>query len=847
MYSKKQKKGGGGKAHHSIKHFLFISASLGFVVVGVFFIWMATITIPDFNALSNPERKITESTKIYDRTGEVLLYDIHENIKRTVVPFDEMSRFIKNTTVAIEDDRFYEHYGVRPIATLRAVLIQPLRGKGVQGGSTITQQVVKNSLLTNERKISRKLKEWILAIKLEQVLNKDEILALYLNEAPYGGNIYGIEEASRAFFGKSANDLDLAESAYIAALPKAPTYYSPYGNHIDKLEDRKNLVLKRMKELSYISDKEYIKALKEKVEFLPQDPYGIRAPHFVTWVKEYLVEKYGEKKVQEGGLKVITTLDYSLQQKAEEIVARFGKSNEEKFNAKNAGMVGIDPKTGQILVMVGSRNYFDKENEGNFNVTLGHRQPGSAFKPFVYATAFEKGYTPETVLFNLKTQFSTLCDSDGKPLYSEVDPKTCYTPKNYDHKYSGPITMRDALAQSVNVPAIKTLYLTGIKDSLDTAVKMGIKGLSDPNKYGLTLVLGGGEVSLLDLTSAYGVFANKGVRNPYVNILKIEDRDGKTLEEFTPKPRQVIQKMAALEISSILSDNKARSPAFGTRSPLYFEGRDVAVKTGTTNDYRDAWTIGYTPSFALGAWVGNNDNSSMEKKVAGFIVTPMWNTFMKEVLKKIPDEKFDKVPKETSFKLKPVLRGQWRGSMQYFLDSVSGKLATKYTPDELKQEKVLTQVHNILYWVNKKDPRGEVPVNPEKDPQFMLWEKPVQDWVKKQNIKEETEDNIIKEYDDVHTPELSPVVKILSPLQGQSFYKNEKITITTDKKSKYPVSRIDFFVNEVFIGSSKTYPFVFSFTPNQLSNIEEINKLKVVVYDSVLNKGESSVIFNITN
>ncbi len=605
---------------HKIKHFVVIFISLGFIITGLFFVWISTISIPDFNSLSSPEREITESTKIYDRTGEILLYDVHDNIKRTVVSFEKISRFIKNTTVAIEDDRFYEHYGVRPLATFRAIFIQPLRGKGVQGGSTITQQVIKNSLLTNERKISRKLKEWILAIKLERVLSKDAILTLYLNEAPYGGNIYGIEEASRSFFGKSASDLNLVESAYLASLPKAPTYYSPYGNNRDKLEERKNLVLKRMLDLNYISQKEYSDALDQKVEFLTQDPYGIRAPHFVIWVQEYLVKKYGEKAVREGGFKVITTLNYSLQQKAEEIVAQFGKINEEKFNAKNAGMIGIDPKTGQVLVMVGSRNYFDTKNEGNFNVTLGHRQPGSAFKPFVYATAFEKGYTPDTILFNLKTQFSTLCDSDGKPLSSEIDPEVCYTPKNYDHKYNGPITMRDALAQSVNIPAIKTLYLTGLKDSLNTAVKMGITSLTDVNKYGLTLVLGGGEVSLLDITSAYGVFANNGIRNKYVNILKIEDRNGNNLEEYVFNPQQVIPKKVASQISNILSDNKARTPAFGAYSPLYFPGRDVAVKTGTTNEYRDAWTIGYTPNFTLGAWVGNNNNSSMEKRLLGILL-----------------------------------------------------------------------------------------------------------------------------------------------------------------------------------------------------------------------------------
>ena len=431
-------------------------------------------------------------------------------------------------------------------------------------------------------------------------------------------------------------------------------------------------------------------------------------------------------------------------------------------------------------------------------------------------------------------------------MYSEVDPNDCYTPENYDHVFRGPVSLRNALAQSINVPAIKTLYLSGLKDSLETAKKMGMRGLGDSNTYGLTLVLGGGEVSLLDITSAYGVFANKGVRNPYANILKIEDTNGNVLEEFTANPEQVIPKNAALQISDILSDNIARAPAFGTRSPLYFEGRDVAAKTGTTNDYRDAWTLGYTTSFALGAWVGNNDNSSMEKKVAGFIVTPMWNAFMKEVLAITPDEKFESIPKETSFEIKPVLRGEWRGSVQYFLDRISGKLATKYTPEELKQEKVLTQVHNILYWVNKKDPREAFPANPEKNPQFALWEKPVQDWVKQQNIIEETENDLPKEYDDVHTPELFPVISILSPVSGQLVNSNEKITITINKKSKYPLSRVDFFVNETFIGSSKSSPFIFSFIPNELSNIKEINQLKIIGYDSVLNKGEAVTMFSVT-
>ncbi len=842
----KKKKSKKVKKTHFIKNVVLSFISFGFVVSGIFVLWAASIDMPDFESFNN-DRRIAQSTKIYDRTGEIILYDVHKDVKRTIVSFNEISKHIKNASIAIEDDEFYSHKGVKPMAILRAVFLQPLRGKGIQGGSTITQQVVKNTLLTRERKISRKLKEWVLSLKLEQKLTKEEILTLYLNEAPYGGNIYGIEEASNAFFGKSAKDVTLAESAYLASLPQAPTRYSPYGNNVDKLENRKNIVLRRMSELGFISEEEYKKATEEKVEFLPQDPFGIKAPHFITWIKEYLVKKYGEQVVQEGGLKITTTLDYNLQKKAESIVKRTAEINEDKFNARNAGMVGIDPKTGQILVMVGSRDYFDTENEGNFNITLAHRQPGSVFKPFVYATAFTKGYTPDTVVFDLKTQFQTTCDSEGKPLYSEVNPDDCYTPKNYDNIYRGPVTLRNALAQSINVPAIKTLYLAGLRDSLETAKKMGIKDLGNANQYGLTLVLGGGEVTLLDITSAYSVFANNGIKNPHVSILKIEDSEGNILEEYKPSPSRALEEDSAIAISDILSDNIARTPAFGTRSPLYFEGRDVAVKTGTTNDYRDAWTVGYTPSFALGAWVGNNDNSSMEKKVAGFIVTPMWNEFMKEVLLITPDEKFKKLNDTKNTELKPVFRGIWKGNNRYFIDKISGKLATKYTPDELKEERIITQIHNILYWVNKNDPMGDFPENPEKDYQFNLWEKPVRDWFEKQNIKEETGEIEIKEYDDVHKPELSPVITIISPVNNSEVNINKKTNILIKNTGKYPTSKIDFFINDIFIGSSKSSPYSFSFVPIEITSIKDLNELKVIVYDSVLNKSEKTIIFKTKN
>lgn len=830
-----------------LKTLALIFLSIGFFSAGIIAILMVTIRVPDFKTFE--ERKVAESSKVYDRTGEILLYSIQDNTKRTIVPLDQISRYVKNATIAIEDAEFYQHFGIKPTSIIRAIFANIATGSFGQGGSTITQQVVKNTLLTPEKTISRKIKEWVLAVKIEKIITKEKILELYLNEVPYGGNVYGIEEAALTFFGKHANELDLGESAYLVALPQAPTFYSPYGNHRDRLDERKNLVLSRMRELGFISEEEYQKARDQKISFLPQEPRGIKAPHFVTWVREYLAEKYGEEALTERGLRVITTLDYELQKKAEEVVAKYGKENEDKFKAKNAGMVGIDPRTGEVLVMVGSRDYFNRDREGNFNVTLAHRQPGSAFKPFVYATAFMKGYTPDTIVFDLKTQFQTTCDSEGRPLSSSTDPKECYMPQNYDDKFRGPITLRNALAQSINIPAIKTLYLAGIKNSLETARKMGIEGLAGQNQYGLTLVLGGGEVSLLDLTSAYGVFANGGIRNPYQGILRVEDSAGVVLEEFSPRGTEVIPKNIALQISDILSDNAARAPAFGERSYLYFPEKDVAVKTGTTNDYKDAWIVGYTPSFALGAWVGNNDNTPMEKKVAGFIVAPMWNAFMQEVLgvERYPAEPFEKPVTPNQDDLKPVFRGIWRGGESYTIDTVSKKLASAYTPEETKEEHVITGVHSILYWVDKENPLGPSPTHPESDSQFLLWEKPVRAWALAQGIIDEDRGNIPEEIDDVHAPDSSPVVTVTSPQDGAVFDVNSRITITPVVRGVFPVMRVDFFVNNILIGSLKQEPFSFSFAPSEIDGVRtEGNILKVVARDSVFNTGIGVVSFDVT-
>ncbi|MFZ2522857.1 MAG: transglycosylase domain-containing protein [Minisyncoccia bacterium] len=708
--------------------FIFLLSCI-LIFLGIVLIWLSTFKVPSLDTIE--ERKVSQSTKIYDSTGKILLYDVYQKAKRTIVSFDQISPFIKEATVSIEDKDFYTHNGFKPTSFLRAVIVNTLSAGYAQGGSTITQQVVKNSILIGDKKITRKLKEIVLALKLDKTLSKDEILSIYLNENPYGGSIYGVEEASMAFFATSSANVTLAQAAYLAALPQAPTYYSPYGQNKERLDNRKNLVLKEMLEDKKISAEEYTQAVNEKVVFVPKGDLGIKASHFVMFIKDYLEKKYGSDVLEQGGLKITTTLNYEFQEKAEMIAKKYAEINTKNFNGTNDAFVAIDPRNGAILTMVGSRDYFDTEIDGNFNVTLARRQPGSTFKPFVYAEAFVKGFTPETTLFDLPTQFSAKCAPDDTS--SE---NGCYAPVNYDDRFRGPMTLRDALAQSINIPSVKTLYLAGIKDSIDLAKNMGITSLGSPNDYGLTLVLGGGEVSLLDMTSAYGVFATEGMRVPYTGILKVEDRSGNILEEIKTKPYRVLDVEVSRKISSILSDNIARTPLYGSNSVLYFPGVDVAVKTGTTNNYKDAWIIGYTPNIVVGTWAGNNDNSPMAKKVSGLIVAPMWREFMDIVVKKIPNESFIPPQKDDSYTLKPVLRGKWQGGISNLISNNIGSGTS--TPDltyNSVQEILTGGVHSILFWLNKDDPMGSPPTDPNNDPQFTNWEYPIRIWAMNQGFQ----------------------------------------------------------------------------------------------------------------
>ncbi|MEK7628499.1 MAG: PBP1A family penicillin-binding protein [Patescibacteria group bacterium] len=747
---------------------------------GVIFLWLITLDIPSVDGFHT--RRVPESTKIYDRTGKILLYDVHGTIRRTRVSLENISRNTRNASIAIEDTEFYHHMGIKPTAILRALFTNIQDRRFSQGGSTITQQVVKNTLLSSEKTITRKIKEWILSLKIEQILTKDQILEIYLNETPYGGTVYGVEEASKFFFGKTAFEVSLAESAYIAALPQAPTYYSPLGNHRDELEKRKDLVLSRMYETGFITADEYEGAKKEVVEFVAHDDNSIKAPHFVFYVREYLEEKYGVEMVNEGGLSVITTLDNDLQQRAEEVVSRHALENEKKFNAENAAVVAIDPHTGQILALVGSRGYFDDAIDGKFNVALAKRQPGSAFKPFVYAAAFEKGYTPETVVWDVKTQFSLNCPEDV--LETNTD---CYAPENYDGVFRGPTTLRDALAQSINIPAVKTMYLVGVGPSLEAAQRMGITTLTERSSYyGLPLVLGGGEVTLLEMVSAYGVFANEGKMSPKTPIIKIENKEGDVLEEFIdPVPTDILPTNTALTVSDILSDNEARTRAFGSNSSLYFPGFDVAVKTGTTNDYRDAWIIGYTPDLVLGAWAGNNDNTPMEKKVAGFIIAPLWNEIMRFSLERASQKNFPPPENEDTSLLPPVLRGDW----------------TSVGP------------HSILYSINKENPRL-LAVNPQVDQQFSRWEFGVRNWI----LGSPLSGAFLGSTTPTTTPAIqyrtTPPTKLISfPVANMVIERGTPTTFKIENSFGDQMRKVSFFLGGVYLGASEGEPFSLSVVP----------------------------------
>jgi len=574
---------------------------------------------------------IPQSTQIFDRKGE-LLFTIYGQKNQTFVPLSAIPKYMQEATIAIEDKDFYQHGPIDLKGIARSIISITFRHQ-VQGGSTITQQLVKNSLLTPERTILRKIKEVLLAFATESLYSKSQILEMYLNQTPYGGTAWGAEAAARTYFGKHAKDLTLSQSSLLAALPEAPTTYSPFGSHPELAKKRQEEVLKSMYEEKYITKAELNKTLKEEVHYKNLSN-NIKAPHFVLYVKDLLVKKYGEKIVERGGLKVTTSLDLSIQDMTQASVSA-EVANLKYSRVTNGAALVTNPATGEILAMVGSHDYFDTAKDGNVNVTLALRQPGSSIKPINYAVGLLNGYTAATPFVDQKVCFP----SPGHPPYCPV---------NYDGKFHGVLQMRQALANSINIPAVKMLKLNGVPAMIATASAMGITSFNDVSRYGLSLTLGGGEITMLDMTTAFGVFANGGYKMPLHPILKVTDNKGKVLEEYKPPPSPIFGKKILPEgvsfiISDILSDNQARSMAFGTNSPLRIGNLPVAVKTGTTNDFRDNWTIGYTPSYVVAVWVGNNDNTPMSGLVSGITgAAPIWHDIMENLLDGKPAQPFQR-------------------------------------------------------------------------------------------------------------------------------------------------------------------------------------------------------------
>lgn len=854
--------------------------ALGFVSVFILLAWV-WFTLPD---VDDPTKiYAAQSSVIYDRNG-VVLYKIKGDEDRENVSFDKISKYAPLAAISIEDDQFYHHGGFDVAAILKAVCSEVGVCSQARGGSTITQQYVKNTFLTNERTYTRKLKELMLSMQVENRYTKDEILALYLNRIPYGSTIYGVEVASQKFFGKHASELTIAESAILASLPKSPTYYWPYGEHVyasinldeqtilDKdyrseadlvkasedyitkgllgktytfgegdqkreiyVKGRVAFVLDRMYQLKHITKKEMEDALKQAdaMAFEPLKNSLDKAPHFVTYVQQQLEEKYGPDKIQKGGLKITTTLDYEMQKEAEEAVAKYGEVNSNKYKANNASLIAIDPNNGQIMAMVGSRDYNNEEILGQNNLTTSPRQPGSSFKPYVYAAAFLKGYAPSTVVYDIKTKFGG------------------WEPNNYTGKFSGPITMRNALGSSLNIPAIKAGYLAGMENVMNLVRSMGIN--IPVTEYDLPMAIGTVNISSLDMARGYSTFANGGYRVDPVAVLKIQDAEGNLVEEYSdPKDRQqVLDPQVAYLINDVLTDPKARPEGEFWRGKLTLPGEQNGAKTGTSNKAgsshstilpSDNWTVGYVRNLVAAVWVGNTQGDALSPSADGLTTAaPIWREFMLKATKRVEKGEYNKpanlkwvaISKRSgrlASKKTPAgdvvkavfadfgVPKDYDDSYQVVkIDKVSGKLATEFTPADAIEEKVFFVHHAV-------------------DP---VWEKSVQAWARASGQGGQ----IPTEYDDVHTAETmneKPQITILSP-KSSSVVSPPRINVSVDISSPNGINRVDYYLDDVLLTTVSNPPFAGSLSLSGGLEDGSVHTVKAVVYDELLRSNQSSV------
>lgn len=825
-----------------LKNLVLLAIALGLfggLVVLAMFAWYSK-DLPDPGTLL--DRTVAQATKIYDRTGEHLLYEIYGEENRTIVKMQEgfckddegfatdpngIPLFIAQAVLTAEDRAFCEHNGFTFKGVFRAVIFLGKRG----GGSTLTQQLVKNAILTNEQHLSRKIKELILSVALEQKYSKDEILQIYFNEIPYGSTYYGIQTAAQNFYGKTVNELTLAEGATLAGLPQLPTYYI---NNPDELKARRDWILTSMAELGYITTEEADAAKTTDTPLQIDTEGAFVAPHFVMWVKGMLEEMFGTSAVETGGLSVITTLDYDKQVYAEEAVDHGVETYGESYGFQNAGLLAQNPRTGEILAMVGSPDFNNDEIDGQVNVTLQPLQPGSSIKPIVYTAAFEKGYTPNTLLWDVNTTFAT-----------ETTP---YTPYNYDGGEHGMISLRSALQGSLNIPAVKTLYLVGIDNAIAFAQRLGYTTFTDRSRIGLSMVLGGAEVTMIDHVGAYSTLANNGTHHDYQALLRVEDADGNELYAFDESKatgESVLDANIAAITSNVLSDNGARTYIFGASNYLTLSDRPVAAKTGTTNNYKDAWTVGYTPSLTAGVWVGNADGTLMHAGADGSkIAAPLWNEFMKRSLQGTSVESFPSPSVPTTGK--SILDGQMQ-TTTVTIDRASGKLATDRTPESYRETLTCGEFHTILQYIDPTDPLGAAPENPEADAQYLAWETGIQAYIAAHNASLEPGEIALEtctaptEEDDVHVKKNEPFIEIDSPDNNDTVGRD--FTVRYDSKVRRSFGRVEFLVDGTYVGSSNSMDEEDVRLPSWVDAGR--HKLTAVVYDDVDNSASDEITINV--
>lgn len=854
-----------------------------FIFASLLFLAILFPSLPDIDNIKNLVAE--ESSVILDRDGKVL-YTIHGDENRKTVPYDQISQYAPLASMAIEDDEFYEHGGVDIAAFLKAICSELHICSQARGGSTITQQFVKNAFLSSERTYTRKAKEIILSLQLESKYSKDEIMEMYLNRIPYGSNIYGVEVASHIFFDKSAVDLTIAESAILAAIPKAPTYYSPYGMHkyavinisgeeildfgIESEQDlvdvntdfiskgligktyvfgeeeeerqiyikgRVDFVIGRMLELGYISEIEADAAIEEaKIIEFTSFREDITAPHFVMHVKEMVEAKYGKDQIEKGGLKITTTINGAMQEAADNAVDEYAEHNEANFLVTNASLVALDPDSGQILAMVGSRDFWNDEIDGKVNVSLRPRLPGSSFKPIVYAAAFLQGYAPSTVLYDVRTKFGSW-----------------YEPENFDGKFSGPISMRASLGASKNIPAVKTAYLAGVPNVLDLARKLGINLNQPDDWYGLSLGLGAGEARLIDMVGAYGTFANGGYKVESVAILKIEDKNGNILEEYeaSEKKSLILDPQVAYLINNILGDKESRPDEYW-RNMLSVPGHVNGAKTGTSNKKKnnvnypfDTWTIGYTRQLAAGVWAGNANGDHLSLKASGLdVAAPIWKKFMTEAMKEMENRPFEKPEgikyvkvSKKSGKLpskntpeEDIVTGtfasfstprEYDNSYQLVeIDKVSGKLATEYTPEGAIEEKPFFSHHSIA-------------------PDNSNWENAVKKWAEENDEDAE----IPTEYDDVHTAENmteKPQITITSP-SSRSTVSPPYVGVWVKISSPAGINKVEYYWNDELVHTAESSPYKGGIEISSKYKNGSSHTIKAIVYDELYRTSQSSI------